>query len=135
MVVVILITTSIGKNATSVYNEKKDNLLRYSNVSVELNKNDDKKEVVISNYNDSKAVVGLVFKISKFSNEYVLKINDEAYDLSKIARTEDDEYYYYNIGTFEVSTSEVIDYEVVQVGCDVYDDDIVYSFMAEVVDI
>ena len=46
--------------------------------------------------------------------------------------TEDEEYYYYNLGVYEISEYREFEFRLIATGDGIYDDDIIYSFMTEV---
>ena len=62
----------------------------------------------------------------------MVKIDDEEYLLRDIVYSEDDNYYYFNLGSYEVKDKKEIDFNLELIGNEIYDDCISYSFLAEV---
>lgn len=132
MFIIIIVTIPICVNASHNYNNKKDNMQKYTNMSVNIEYKSKKMLVNIDNYNDDKRVVNLILKTSKFSNEYMVNIDGVEYNLNEIVYTEDDNNYYFNLGSYEINKRRAVEFSMNLVGEDIYDDSITYSFMVEV---
>ena len=132
MIVIMLIVIPICVNASHNYNEKKSHIQQYNNIAIDIKNNNSNNYININNYNKDKKVINLVMKTTKFSNEYVVKLNDKEYNLKDIPHTEDKENYYFNLGSYEVKKVTNIRFSMSLVGDEIYDDSITYSFVAEV---
>ena len=132
MIVILIIISCICINANRDYNMKKNSIQQYNNVVIDIKNNDSKMYVNVNNYNKDKKVINLILKTSKFSNEYRVGLDDMEYNLNTVPRTEDKEYYYFDLGSYEIVKTKSIKFSLDLVGDDVYDDSITYSFVAEV---
>ena len=132
MIIIMLIVIPICVNASHNYEEKKSNIQQYNNVSIDIKRVDSDMYVNINNYNKDKKVINLIMKTTKFSNEYDVTLNDNKYHLKDIPYTEDKDYYYFNLGSFEINKVKNIKFSMNLLGDEVYDDSITYSFLAEV---
>ena len=132
MIIIMLIVIPICVNASNNYNEKKSNIQQYNNIAIDINRIDSNTYVNINNYNKDKKVINLIMKTTKFSNEYIVKLDDKEYSLKDIPHTEDKEKYYFNLGSYEVKKETSIKFAMSLVGNEIYDDSITYSFVAEV---
>ena len=131
MVIILLIIIPICVNASHNYKEKKTGIQQYSNVSIDIKYQDSNMYINVNNYNKKRKVVNLIMKTTKFSNEYIIKLDDKEYNLKDIPYTEDEEHYYFNLGSYKVDRVERIKFAMSLVGDDIYDDSITYSFVAE----
>lgn len=131
-IILFIIAVPICVNASNNYNEKKNNMQKYNNIVVDISDINSSKIVTINNYNNKKKTVNLILKTSKFYDEYMVKIDDEEYLLRDIVYSEDDNYYYFNLGSYEVKDKKEIDFKLELIGNEIYDDCISYSFLAEV---
>lgn len=132
VIILFIIAVPICVNASNNYNEKKNNMQKYNNIVVDISDINSSKIVTINNYNNKKKTVNLILKTSKFYDEYMVKIDDEEYLLRDIVYSEDDNYYYFNLGSYEVKDKKEIDFKLELIGNEIYDDCISYSFLAEV---
>ena len=132
VIILFIIAVPICVNASNNYNEKKNNMQKYNNIVVDISDINSSKIVTINNYNNKKKTVNLILKTSKFYDEYMVKIDDEEYLLRDIVYSEDDNYYYFNLGSYEVKDKKEIDFNLELIGNEIYDDCISYSFLAEV---
>ena len=132
VIILFIIAVPICVNASNNYNEKKNNMQKYNNIVVDISDINSSKIVTINNYNNKKKTVNLILKTSKFYDEYMVKIDDEEYLLRDIVYSEDDNYYYFNLGSYEVKDKKDIDFNLELIGNEIYDDCISYSFLAEV---
>ena len=132
VIILFIIAVPICVNASNNYNEKKNNMQKYNNIVVDISDINSSKIVTINNYNNKKKTVNLILKTSKFYDVYMVKIDDEEYLLRDIVYSEDDNYYYFNLGSYEVKDKKDIDFNLELIGNEIYDDCISYSFLAEV---
>lgn len=132
VIILFIIAVPICVNASNNYNEKKNNMQKYNNIVVDISDTNSSKIVTINNYNNKKKTVNLILKTSKFYDEYMVKIDDKEYLLRDIVYSEDDNYYYFNLGSYEVKDKKEINFDLELVGNEIYDDCISYSFLAEV---
>ncbi len=132
MVIIMLIIIPICVNASHNYNVKKSTIQQYNNISIDIRRIDSNMYVNINNYNKDKKVINLIMKTTKFSNEYIVNLNDKEYHLKDIPHTEDKYYYYFNLGSYEIKKVKDIKFSLKLLGDEIYDDSISYSFVAEV---
>lgn len=132
MIIIILIVIPICVNASRNYNEKKSTIQQYNNIALDIKSIDSNRYVNVNNYNKNKKVINLIMKTTKFSNEYLIKLDDKEYQLKDIPHTEDKDYYYFNLGSYEVKKVKNIKFSLKLIGEEIYDDSITYSFIAEV---
>lgn len=133
MLLIIIVVIPICVHASNSYNDKKENMQKYNNVAVNISNDKSGMVVNIDNNNPKKVVFNLILKTTKFSNSYAVKIGDREYNLSEIEYSEDNNYYYFNLGSYEVKDNIAIDFQLNLVGEDIYDDSITYSFLTEVI--
>ncbi len=131
-IIIMLIIVPICVNASHNYNEKKSNIQQYNNISIDIKRIDSNKYVIVNNYNKNKKIINLIMKTTKFSNEYIIKLDDKEYYLKDIPYTEDEENYYFNLGSYEIDKVNNIKFSLELSGDRIYDDSITYSFLAEV---
>lgn len=132
MIIILLIVVPICVNASNNYKEKKASIQQYNNVSIDIKYEDSNMFVNINNYNKKKKVINLIMRTTKFSNEYMIKLDDKEYYLKDIPHTEDNDNYYFNLGSYKVNKVQNIKFAMSLVGDEIYDDSITYSFVAEV---
>lgn len=132
MVIIILIIVPICVNASHNYNSKKTSIQQYSNISIDIKRIDSDMYININNYNKDKKVINLIMKTTKFSNEYLVKLDDKEYHLKDIPYIEDKNNYYFNLGSYEVKKNIDVKFSLKLIGDEIYDDSITYSFVAEV---
>ena len=131
LILLLVIVIPICVNASSRYKEQKNFLLSGVGTSVDITHNGDMKKVTLySNYN--KVIkVNLIMKISKFSNDYEIYLDDNIYTLNELDYVSDEEYRYYNLGIYEVNKVREFDFKLSTKGSVYYDEAIIYSFMTE----
>lgn len=132
MFIIIIITIPICVNASNSYINKKKNIQKYNNISVNIEYKNKNMLVNINNYNKSKKVVNLILKTSKFSNEYIVILDGIEYNLKDVVYSEDDENYYFNLGSYEILKQKNIEFSMKLASDNIYDDSITYSFITEV---
>lgn len=131
LILFLIIVVPVCVQASNSYQEKKEVLLKGTNTSVDIsNTGKIKKVTIYSNY-DEVMKVNLVMKISKFSNDYLIILDDETYSLRDLEYIEDDEYQYYNLGIYEVNQSREFDFQLQIKDKSYYDETITYSFLTE----
>jgi hypothetical protein len=133
LLLIMVVVVPICVNASNNYNDKKDNMQRYNNVGVNISNGKSGMVVNITNNNSKKVVINLILKTTKFSNSYVVKVDGKEYNLSNVPYSEDEDYYYFNLGSYEVKDTVSINFELNLVGDNIYDDSITYSFLTEVI--
>ena len=118
-------------NASNKYNRRKEELMCNSNISVDIKNNNNNKIIELTNLNKKASKVNLILKISKYSNEYAVNIDDNYYELKTMSRTEDENYYYYNIGAYEIEKNKEVKFKLQLLESKVDEESITYSFMTE----
>lgn len=131
LLLIMVISVPICVNASRDYNKKKYSLQSDSNISVSISNEDSNFFVSIYNYNSKSKTVNLILKTSKFSNDYNISLDDKVYNLKEIARTEDDNFYYFYLGSYKIKKHKQIKFDLNLVGDEVYDDSIQYGFLTE----
>lgn len=132
MVIFLLVVIPICVSASTSYNDSKSKLQCISNISIDIANGNDNKIIRLSNLDDRKTNVNLILKISKFSSKYIVELDDNIYNLNDMFYTEDEDFYYYNLGVYEINQYREFKFRLILVESDIYDDDIIYSFMTEV---
>ena len=131
LVLFLIIIVPVCVNASDKYNKQKEVMLSGKGVSVDISHNGDMKKVTIySNYNNLMKV-NLILKISKFSNDYEVYLDDMVYNINDLEYTEDDNYRYYKLGIYEVDKIREFDFKLKTIGSVYYSETIVYSFITE----
>lgn len=131
LVLLLVIVIPICVNASSDYREKKEQMIFGNQTSVDIsNKGDIKKVTVISEY-DGEFPVQLMLKISKFSDEYLVYLDEQVFNIKDLEYTEDEEYQYYNLGIYEVDGKREFDFKLQVKDKSYYDETISYSFYTE----
>lgn len=131
-VILLFVMVPICVSASDKYKESVSRIQNCVDISVSINNVGGDKFVILDNYGDEIVNVNLVLKIREFSNEYMIKFDDREVFLSEIDSTYDGEFYYYDLGDYKIDKREEIKYELVLVGDEIYNDNISYSFVAEV---
>ena len=131
MVIFLIIAIPACVNASNKYNKRKELLLCNSNVSVNIKTKEDNKIVELTNLNNSRSKVNLILKISKYSNEYAINVDDEYIELKTLTHTEDDNHYYYNLGSYEFEKTKDIKFKLILLESRIDLENITYSFMTE----
>lgn len=133
MIIIVIITIPICVNASNNYTNKKENMQKYNNISIDIENKNQYKTIKLKNYNTEKKVFNLILKTSKFSNEYKITLDGIEYNLKDIVYSEDQENYYFNLGSYEIKNNKNINFSMELAGDYIYDDSISYSFIAEVI--
>ena len=94
MILIIIITIPICVNASNNYTNKKENMQKYNNISIDIENKNQYKTIKLKNYNTEKKVFNLILKTSKFSNEYKITLDGIEYNLKDIVYSEDQTNYY-----------------------------------------
>ena len=128
MVIIIIITILICVNASNNYKKMQN----YNNISINIENKNNNKTIKIKNYNVEKKF-NLILKTSKFSNEYKITLDGVDYNLKDVVYSEDQENYYFNLGSYEIKNNKNINFSMELSGNYIYDDNISYSFLAEVI--
>lgn len=130
-ILLLAIVVPFCVNASNKYQERKDFLLSGFGTFVDITHDGDGKKVIIYNNCDDIAKVNLILKITKFSNDYVIYLDDKVYRISDLEYTEDDQFQYYNLGIYEVDQSREFNFKLMVEGNLYYDETITYSFITE----
>lgn len=131
LVLLLLIIIPICANASSEYNERKETMLNVAKSSVDISNKGDIKEVTVITNRNQTAKINLLLKISNFSDEYVIFLDDKQYELKNIEYTEAEEYRYYNLGIYEVNDHRVFKFKIQPKDKVYYDETLTYSFITE----
>lgn len=131
LVLLLVIMVPICVNASNNYKESKEVLLSGRDTTVDISNNGDIKKLTIYCNYDKTMKVNLVMKISKFSNDYLIYLEDDVYEIRSLEYTEDEYYQYYNLGVYEVDKKREFDFQLKAKGADFYNETIMYSFMTK----
>lgn len=129
MVVFLVVIVPICVQASSAYRLAKEKFVIGENTSIDIINCGDVKKITISSDYDKPILVNLIFKISKFSDDYLIYLDDEVYDIRQLDYTEDTENQYYNLGIYEVDGSREFDFQLKLKDKSYYDETITYSFL------
>lgn len=131
LTLLLIVMVPICVQASNQYQERKEVLLEGKNTSVDISHSGNKKKLTIYCNYDKEMQVNLIMKISKFSNDYLVCLDDQIYDIRELEYVEDEEYQYYNLGIYEVDQKREFDFQLKVKSQSYYDETIVYSFMTE----
>lgn len=131
LILLLCIVIPICVKASNEYQEKKEVLLNGTDTSVDISHNGKTKKLTIYSNHKGTMSVNLVMKITKFSNDYEIYLDDQIYDIDELEYIEDDEYQYYSLGIYEVDKIREFDFQLKAKGSLYYDETITYSFMTE----
>lgn len=133
----LLIVIPICVNASNDYSEREDYLNSFDKVFVDINNNDkisndskviSSKIVTISNENKDSIKINLGFRIAKYTNSYTVNIGNRSYNLDTLEYSDDGNYFYYDLGFFEVDNISNLDFSLVLNNDISYDSSVIYSF-------
>lgn len=131
LVLFLIIVVPICVDASNRYQEKRDVLLKGVNTSVDIsNQGDVKRVTVYSNHEDAMRV-NLFLKISKFTGDYLVYLDDQVYDIRSLDCSEDEDYQYYNLGIYEVDQVREFQFQLKRKNKFYNDETITYSFVTE----
>lgn len=131
IIILLSVTIPICVSASTNYNNRKSKIQCISNISIDIVNKNENKVIRLNNLNNEKTNTNLILKISKFSSRYVVELDGDIYDLNNIFYTEDEEFYYYNLGVYEINKYKEFDFKLILVEDNDYDDNIIYSFLTE----
>lgn len=132
MIIMLIIVVPICVNASREYNNKQEVILNGCNTTIDItHKKGNTKQLNLYSNTDKTIKVKLGLMITKFYDEYTVKIDNETYDLSNLDYIEDDTHRYYILGTYEIDEIKSIDFELKTKGKNYYDETLTYSFYTE----
>lgn len=131
LTLLLVIVIPICVNASDKYNEQKEAFFTNVGVSIDISNNGDKKKVTVYSNYDKSIKLSLVMKITKFSNDYDVILDNEVYNINDLEYTEDEENRYYRLGIYDVKQYREFDFKLRPKGSIYYDETIIYSFMTE----
>lgn len=131
LILLLIIVVPVCVNASNNYKEQKDVLLKGIGTSVDISHNGNNKKITIYCNYDKIMKVNLIMKISKFSGEYLIYLDDQTYNIHDLEYVEDEEFYYYNLGVYEVEDKREFDFLLKPKNHEYYDETIMYSFRTE----
>lgn len=131
LTLLLVIAIPICVNASNKYQESKAKLVQGAKTSIDITNQGDTKKVTIYTNSDKKAKINLILKINKLSDQYLIHLNDQIYELNKIESTEDEDYQYYNLGIYEIDGQKELDFKIEAKDKIYYDETLTYSFIAE----
>ncbi len=127
----LLIIIPVCVNASAKFRLAKEKASCNNNISINIATKDSNKIIEMYNLSKEKTNVRLILKISKYVNEYAVNVNDEIKNLKDLTRTEDDNNYYFNLGTYDVEKYNEVKFKLMLINNVVETENITYSFMTE----
>ncbi len=131
IIVLLAIVIPICVNASSEYRLKKDFMQVGDKVSIDISNKGEFKDIRVLNSSGRDTRMNLVMKITKFSDSYLIYLDDQIYDISTLEYTEDEDYQYYNLGIYDLQKERNFKFKIVAKDKSYYDETISYSFYAE----
>ncbi len=131
LVLFLIIVVPICVDASNRYQEKRDVLLKGVNTSVDISNLGDVKKITVYSNHDDAMRVNLFLKISKFTGDYLVYLDDQVYDIRSLDCSEDEDYQYYNLGIYEVDQLREFHFQLKSKNKAYYDETITYSFVTE----
>ena len=131
IVVLLIVVIPICVNASSEYRNMKDSLLVGQKASVDISNRGEYKLITVNSGTDRTIKMSLMMRISKFTDDYLIYLDDQVYDLRELEFTEDDNYQYYNLGLFDVEKEKVFQFRIKVKDKSYYDETISYGFFTE----
>ncbi len=131
LTLLLIIVIPICVNASNKYQASKAEVSSLGNTTIDIANKGDIKTITIHTNSKRKVKVNLILKINKLSDQYLIYLNNQMYELSKIESTEDETCQYYNLGIYEVENQKEIDFQIKAKDKIYYDETITYSFIAE----
>ena len=127
----LIIIIPVCVNASANFNKAKEKALCNSNISINIATKNSNKIIEMRNMNKKASNVKLILKITKYSNKYAININNEIKNLDEMEHTEDENNYYYNLGSYEVDKYNEINFKLLLLENVVDRENITYSFITE----
>ena len=131
IMLLLVIVIPICVNASSEYRSQKDAVLIGRKATVDISNKGEYKEIRVTSGTDRTIKVNLVMKISKFNDEYLIRLDDQEYNLRDLEYSEDENYQYYNLGIYEVNQEKVFQFKISVKDKSYYDETISYGFYTE----
>ena len=131
MTIFLLIIVPVCVNASAKFREAKLKAECNSNISINIATKNTNKIIEMSNLNKKPSKTKLILKITKFVNEYAINLNDEIKKLNEMDHTEDENNYYFNLGTYEVEKYNEVKFKLLLTNNLVESENITYSFITE----
>ena len=131
IVVLLLIVIPICAHASSEYISRRDALLIGNKASVDISSNGEYKKIRVTSGVRDSVKVNLFMKISKFNDDYIIYLDDKSYDLRELECTEDENYQYYNLGTYEIEKEKLFQFKINVKDKSYYDETISYGFYTQ----
>ena len=129
--VFLIIIVPVCVNASAKYRNAKLKAECNSKISINIEVKNSDKIIEMHNMNKKPTNVKLILKITKYINEYAINVNDEIKNLNDISHTEDEENYYFNLGSYEVDKYNEVKFRLLQINNIIESESITYSFIAE----
>ncbi|MBQ6495339.1 MAG: hypothetical protein IJI49_04990 [Bacilli bacterium] len=127
----LLIVVPVCVNASANFREAKLKAECSNNISINIATKNSNKIIEMTNLNKKPSKTKLILKITKYINEYAINLNDEIKKLNDMDHTEDDNNYYFNLGTYEVEKYNEVKFKLLLINNLVDSENITYSFITE----
>ncbi len=131
IVLLLVIVIPICVSASSEYIQKKEAVLIGDKASVDISNKGEYKEIKVTSGVDKTVKMNLGMRISKFNDDYLIYLDDQIYNLRDLEFREDENYYYYNLGIYEVEKEKVFQFKIKVKDKSYYDETISYGFYTE----
>lgn len=131
LTIFLIIAVPICVDASNNYNQDKSAHLDAFNATIDVNNKDDYKEITIYSNTEEEIEIKLGLMISKFYDEYYIKLDNNIYKLNSLEYTEDENNRYYIIGTYNVDQEKTINFDLNPVNQEYFKEHLIYSFYAK----
>ena len=132
MIIILIFIVPICANASNKYSTKQEILLSGLNTTIDItNKEGNLKQLNLYSNVNKPIKVKLGLKITKFYDEYTVNIDEKVYNLNDLECLEDENNRYYILGTYEITETKNIDFELKVKEKNYYDESLTSSFYTE----
>lgn len=131
IVVLLIIVIPICVNASSEYRSKKESLFVGRKATVDISNRGEYKLITVNSGTDKKVRLSLMMRISKFSDDYLIYLDDSVFDIKDLEYVEDEDYQYYNLGLFDIEKQKIFQFRIKGKDKSYYDETISYGFYTE----
>ena len=127
----LIIIVPVCVNASAKFREAKQKAECNNKLSINIATKNTNKIIEMRNMNNKVSKVTLILKITKYSNEYAINLNNEIKNLNDMEKIEDENNYYFNLGSYEVEKYNEVKFKLLLINNKVDTENITYSFITE----
>ena len=131
LILLLFVVIPICVNASSEYLAKKQAILLGDKATVDISNKGEYKEIRVTSGTDRVVKMNLMMKISKFNDEYLVYLDDKIYNIKDLEYVEDEDYQYYNLGSFDIEKEKIFQFKIKVKDKSYYDETISYGFYTE----